>query len=90
MGPVYFIPQEYLPVHPDTRIFSRPRWAKEKNLFDPSRFPTSQSPPTAPSPNSQNTSFLGHCLVPWGIHAKRELPGHETPPAQELLKEYCG
>jgi len=80
VGSVHFILQEYPSARWDTNIFSRPRSANEKICLT---YPNSQqvkAPPTVPSPNS----FLEYCSVHLRIDAKRELPGHETPPDMDL------
>jgi len=83
VGPAHCVLQEYLSTRPDPDVFGRPRSIKKKICLN---YPGSQKVkalPAAPSPDTQNKSFLEYCLVHSRTHAKRELLGYEILPKLE-------
>ena len=85
---IHFTLQEYLSAHPD--IFSRPHSAMAEICLTYLNSQQIKALPTAPSLDTQNTSFLAYCSRYWGVHAKRELSDCARSLALELLKEDSG
>ena len=77
--------QEYLSLHHNT-LFSRPHSTIAEICLTYLNSQQVKALSAGASPGAQNTPFLKHCSVYWGIHAKRELSDCEKSLTLELLK----
>ena len=82
---IHFTLQEYLSVHPD--VFIKPHSAMAEICLTYLNSKQVKALLIAPSPDTQDASFLEYCSVCWGVHAKRELSECGRSLALELLKE---